>query len=230
MQPEVTHATVFPVCLGAALPVYWLVGVEVAAVAEACFEFNDLPELAVLDHLGDPLRAREKWEFARTSDDDSGVFVDDRDDSLSGWKVDSEWLFGEEVLPCPNAVDVDLLVQVVRNGAVDRLNVRICEKLPIVGGGGGERVVGFEPLHCAGIDVRRSDDHRLRRHVQQMHPTSSGAGEFSPHESATDHAELDLSHRLSSSAARSGVQPWWTTPIRARVMPAGLGCWMTFLP
>ena len=42
-----------------------------------------------------------------------------------GCGIDAEGLFAQQVLPGPDGLDIDLLVQMMGHGAIDRLHMRV---------------------------------------------------------------------------------------------------------
>jgi len=89
-----------------------------------------------------------------------------------------------------NNIDVDLLVQVMRNRAIDRFDLRIREKLLVI------RVRGLHARHVLlkpggrGRDgVAHRHDTRFEVDAGQMAPARRRAGEFLAHQAAADDAE-----------------------------------------
>ena len=112
-------------------------------------------------------------------------------DRLVRGQVDAERLLAQQVLPRPETRDVDLLVQVVRDGAVDRLDRVVREQLPIVGDEPRRRVEPLVPREHVRVQV--ADDCQLGPDTGgvEVHPPGGGAGELAPHEPAADEPEAN---------------------------------------
>ena len=133
-------------------------------------------------------------------------------------------------------IHVELLVEVVRHGAVDRLDLAFGQQIVIIGEGPHARQRVAEPRHRVGVGVADGDDLWPHADVAQMDPARGGAGELAAHQPAADDAELDDALRrhacasVKSFAACSGVAPSWTIAISARVIPCGDWCCITLRP
>jgi hypothetical protein len=132
VHSEVAHAAVLAVQLDHALPVDLLVGVKVAAVEQTAPHLDDLPEGVLLDGAEDAASAGEEGKFRRAGDDHVGVVVDCAENLLVCGKVDAKGLFAQQVLSGADDVGVELAVEVVRHGAVNRVYVGASEQVVVV--------------------------------------------------------------------------------------------------
>ncbi len=165
MEAKVTHAPVFAVGYGPPLPIDWLIRIEVGTMAKTGSKFDDLTKFTLFDHLDDTLRSGKEWEFAGASNDHLLVFSAGSKDVFGSGEVNTERLLSKQVLPGSDAVNVDLLVEIVGDGAVDGFDAWIAEKFFVVCRGGNSVMMGGEPLDCGWIDVRNGGDDRLCRHI-----------------------------------------------------------------
>ena len=196
---------------------------------------------AHLDHpaeapLADPprdlLAARVEGELRRAADEELRVAGELGEDRLVRGPVDAERLLAEQVLAGLQRRRVDLLVEVVRDGAVDGLDALVREQLAVVGDpprGGIEALVPREHL---GARVAHADDLRPDAEVGEVDPARGRARELAAHQAAADDADADdpLAHEERSSSASEADAPSWTIAIRAAVIAAGRSCWITLRP
>ena len=124
--------------------------------------------------------------------DAAGVLVDRSLQVIlpDGREVDAERLLGEEVFAGGEDVAIQLLMQVVRDGHVDHVDVRVGEERLIVGGllrAGGDAV---EPRERGGIEVGHGREDRADRDVGERAPAGERAGHFATHEAAADDADV----------------------------------------
>jgi len=103
-------------------------------------------------------------------------------------QVDPEGLLGEEVLACGNGVQIEALMQVVRNGEVEDVYGRVLEqRLPRV----GERLDGChatKPVTRHWDRIGDGHDRRLHRMVDQRRPSPAYPRELAAHEAGADDA------------------------------------------
>ena len=174
---------------------------------------DDPPEPSRLHRFEDAQGSRPERELARAADEQLGRARGDVRDRPARGCVDPERLLGEEMLAGAEDLDVELLVQVVRDGAVDGVDVGAREQLVHVC---VERVARDdavrEPVEARGVDVADGDDLRTEVDVQQMDPPRRGARDLTAHQPRADDAEPDGRHHWS-----------WTIAISLRVTPAGSG-------
>ena len=198
MQAEIAHAAVNAVHAVFALPVDRLVGVEVACVIESRLDFNDLTELATLGPLDHLLAGGKERELTGTAAEDLGVIFECFQNGVVLRLVHAKRLFPHQMLPGIDDVTVDLLMQDVRDGAVDRLNILAGQQIAIVREVIFEVREGFvKPLEGRGIPVTDADDLRLCDLVLQMDPAKRRAGKFPPHQAAADDTKFHCFHMLS---------------------------------
>ena len=119
-------------------------------------------------------------------------------------EVDPEGLLAEQVLTSVDNGGVELLVQVVRHRAVDRLDKRVREQLSVVRHESRTRFESFVPREHLGIEIANDGDLRAHADVRQVHPAGRGARKLATHEPAADDAEANdpVSHRPSRALRR----------------------------
>ena len=209
VHAEVAHAAVLAVPRGLPLPVDRLLRVEVARVEEERAHLEDAPEAAFRDPAGHPLSAGVERQLRGAAHEQVGVSVDLGRDRLERREVDPEGLLAEEVLAGPEDGRVELLVQVVGDGAVDGLHGIVGEELPVVGDEPRSRLEPLVPREHAGIDV--ADDRELRTDadVGEVNPARGRARELAAHEPASGEPEADdaLSHRGRSPSTGASSPP-----------------------
>lgn len=117
---------------------------------------------------------------------------------LSG--VHAEGLFAEKMLSGLQNVDVELLVQHMRDSTIDRIDLGIGQKLLIIGGElANSRHMIPEPVEQRRVGITDGDDFRSRLHIGQMQPARRSARELAPHQTAADDAEAEyIRHDMSS--------------------------------
>ena len=119
------------------------------------------PEGARPDLLDCELSAWEEGHLARAAHEYPGP-LDRGDDALPGGDVDPERLLGEEVFAGRGGVQVESLVQVMRDRDVDDVDLLGGEQLPVVGRQEGGRVDALEPGEALRIriaDARQDGPH-----------------------------------------------------------------------
>ena len=114
------------------------------------------------------------------------------EDLLVGSQVDPERLLSQQVLAGADDVAINLRMQMVWHGAVDRVHAGVGEQLAIVGDRGGDvtQVVG-EPIQAGRLGVGDGHQFRADVHIQQMAPALRRTGELARHQPASDDAEAD---------------------------------------
>ena len=121
-------------------------------------------------------------------------------DGPVGRQIDAEGLLAQQVLSRIEDVDVQLLVEVVRDRAIHGVHVAALQELQMVFHGTlNRRNVPLKP--CRGIRIHVADrgDFGLEPEVStQMQEPGRGAGELPTHEPAADDAEA---HLLRGAAA-----------------------------
>ncbi len=191
VHPEVAHDPVLAVLGRASLPVDRLPRIEVARVQESRAHLEHAPVAALGDPAPDALSSRVEGKLRGAADEELGMRRDLRADRPVRRQVDAERLLAEQVLPGPEAGRVDLLVEVVRDGAVDGLDRVVREELPVVGDQPRSRLQPLVPAEHLRAHV--ADGRELRPHSQhvEMRPARSRARELAAHEAAADEAETD---------------------------------------
>ena len=112
--------------------------------------------------------------------------------------VHAERLFAHQMLSGADDVTVDLLMQNVRDCAVDSFNVLTGQQIVIICKVIFKVREGFiKPLEGRGIHVADADDLRLCDLILQMNPAKRCAGKFPPHQAAADDTEFHCFHMLS---------------------------------
>ena len=189
VHAEVIEGTAFTTHCIKALPVGGLGGVEVAAVVETRDDFEDAADGAGLRELEGALRTREEGHL-RTAAHEATAGLGRGMDATGGGEVDAEGFLGEEVFAGGKDVAIQLLMQVVRDGHVDHVDVGVGEQSLIVGGllrAGGNAI---EPRERGGIEVGHSRKDRADRDVGERAPAGERAGHFATHEAAADDADF----------------------------------------
>jgi len=133
VHAEVVKSSAFTAHGVEALPVGGLGGVEVAAVMEARDDFEDAADGTGLRELEGALSAREEGHLGATAHEATASLGGGMD-AAGGGEVDAEGFLGEEVFAGGEDVAIQLLMQVVRDGHVDHVDVRVGEQRLIVGG------------------------------------------------------------------------------------------------
>src|SRR6185436_14806960 len=125
------------------------------------------------------------------------------EDRRRGRQVDPEGLLAEQVLARTDDVDVDLLVQVVGQGAVDRVDVGALEEIGVLARRDLDRgEVLLVPAEEPGVGVADPGQHGLEVQVEQVAPARDGGRELAPHQAAADDAEAYFPHVSSLPGAR----------------------------
>jgi hypothetical protein len=229
VHAEVAHHADRPAVARLALPVDRLGAVEVARVQERVLGLDDLPERARADVLVRELGAGEVGHLARAAGEDVRALGQRGDDAPRGREVDPERLLAHEVLAGRDRVEVELLVQVVRHGEVEHVQLRVLQQAPPVIGEHAHAGNALEPRARGLARVAHRVEPRRRGVVLERRPAPDRGGQLAAHQAAADDPDADEAHASEASAC-SGVAPSWTTAISARVIPAGFACWMTLRP
>src|SRR3954447_5145397 len=133
VHAEVVHHTRAAAELGLALPVDRLGAVEVAGVQERVLGLDQLSQRAAADRVVREQGAREVGHLARAADEDVAR-LDRLDDAAAGGEVDAERLLAQEVLAGRDRVEVELLVQVVRDREVEDVEVGVVQQMAVIVG------------------------------------------------------------------------------------------------
>jgi len=193
VKSEVAHTAVLTVDRARALPVDRLVQIHIARVAECRADLDDLAESALADPFDQLLAGGVEGELARTANHNLGMSLDGIHDRAVCFKVDAEGFFAEEVLARIYDVNVDLLVQIVRNGAIYGVDVVFVEKLSVVRGRifDAVEIIG-EPVSCVLVYVGNANDHGRGDVFREMAPSCRRGGKFATHKSTADNGKSDL--------------------------------------
>ena len=133
----------------------------------------------------------------------------DARDRQVGCKVDSEWLLAEQMLARSDDLAVELLVKVVRDGAVNGIDRVVVQDRAVVPDELGRGVQ--LPVPIEGGVARVADDGDLGANVDvgEMSPACGCACELAAHESCADDREANDAHHLpppgTSAAAETAV-------------------------
>jgi hypothetical protein len=117
-------------------------------------------------------------------------------DASGGGEVDAEGFLGEEVFAGGEDVAIELLMQIVRDGHVDHVDVGVGEERLVVGrllSAGGDAI---EPRERGGIEVGHGREDRADRDVREGAPAGESAGHFATHEAAADDADFYVLHAV----------------------------------
>ena len=207
-----------------------LAAVEVARVQERVLDLDQLAERARADRLVGELRAREVRHLARAAREHVRPRVERGDDPPRRAEVDPERLLPQEVLAGRDRLEVELLVQVVRDGEVEDVERRDPRAAP--GGrrsaaarSGRARTTRAPPGSCR-TPPRAAAATGWSSSAAQRPIAAASSRPIRPPPTIPMRATLT---RASASAC-SGVAPSCTTDISARVIAAGLSCWITLRP
>lgn len=165
---------------------------------ESSLDLNDLAELAALGPLDHLLAGGEERELAGAAAEDLRMIFEGFQNRIVLCFVHAERLFAHQVLSGVDDVTVDLLMQNVRDRAVDSFNVLTGQQIVIICKVIFEVREGFiKPLEGRGIHVADADDLRLCDLVLQMDPAKCCAGKFPSHQAAANDTEFHCFHMLS---------------------------------
>ena len=191
VHAEVAHDPVLAVLRGAALPVDRLRRIEIAGVQKGRAHLEHPPVATLGDPAPHALPSGVERKLRGAADEQLGVCVDLRADRPVRGQVDAERLLAQQVLPGSKAGGVDLLVEMVRDGAIDGLDRVVREQLAVVGEEPRRRLEPLVPgehvrAHVAdhgqlGPDAERAD----------VHPAGCCARELASHEPSAHEAEAD---------------------------------------
>ena len=123
--------------------------------------------------------------------DEAAEFLGLVADAAGGGEINAEGFFREEVFPGAEDVEVDFLVQVVRDGGVDDIDVIACQQFLVAGDERLDRGDLAKPVEQAGLEVADGDELGLHRKIHEGEPAGEGAGGFAAHEAAADDADAD---------------------------------------
>ena len=228
MHAEVVHHARGAAELGLALPVDRLGAVEVAGVQERVLGLDQLAQRAAADRVVGEQGAREVGHLAGAADEDIGC-LDRLDDAAAGGEVDAERLLAQEVLAGGDRVEVELLVQVVRDREVEDVEVRVLEQVAVVVSRQADAVDALEPRAHLVAGVADRLQPRRDRVVLQRRPAPDRRRQLAAHQAAADDADTGDAH-CSVARASAGDAPSCTTDMSAAVIAAGFSCWITLRP
>src|SRR3954452_16657164 len=134
VHAEVGHDAELAAELRLALPVDRLAAVEVAGVQERVLGLDHLAERTRADGLVGELRAREVRHLARAAGEDARLRLERVHDAPRRRDDDPERLLAQEVLPGLDRLEVELLVEGVRDREVEDVEVGILEQRAAVAG------------------------------------------------------------------------------------------------
>ena len=200
------------------LPVDRLARVEVARVEELRAHLEHAAVAPLGDPAADLLAARDRTAAPTSSGRAARVRVDRAVDRVVRGEVDPERLLAEQVLARVEDGDVELLVQVVRDRAVDGLDRVVGEQVAVVGDEPRRGVEPLEPARARPGSCRRRGRARGRtprsaRWIQRAAALASSRPISPP---------PITPKRTTRSAMHDRHQP-------AR-HPRGSACWITFRP
>ena len=230
MHAEVAHHTDFAARRILALPVDRLGRIEVAGMEEGRAHFERTPEFSLAGELEHALRSGQEREF-RTAAHEAPEFFGARGNVPRGGEIDAERFFGQQVFARFQDIKIDLLVQLVRDGDVDRIDFRAGQQFAVVGGGQTQRRQSSEPIPCRWRKVANCGDFAAHPDILQRAPAADRRSHFAPHQAAADDAETQRAHLADRClAACFAVAPSCTIAMSAATMPAGLACCTTLRP
>ena len=160
---------------------------------EACGDIEDCSELVFFDGGDDLLHGGKERKLRGAADYQARMPRYFIYDGLVGFPVDTKGLFAEQVLARSEYVDIELLVQVVWNGAIDGVYVAALKEFSVVG---GTQCYGIEvrrkPGSCSFVLVADGDDLRNEIQIEKVAPAGRGACELASHQSAADYSKPNL--------------------------------------
>ena len=159
-------------------------------------------------------------------------------DDLIGLAVDAERLLAQQMLARAQDIDVELRVQVVRHGAVDRLDLAVGQQIVVIGDRCARRAARrVNHSIAAGLASQtatmRGSHVLISRRWLQRAAALANSRPISPQPMMPNlmmRCALMPAPPVRSFAACSGVAPSWTMAISACVMPRGLACCTTLRP
>jgi hypothetical protein len=143
-----------------------LVGSRSLGVEEAVADREDLAERAGLGSGDGALHAGKKRELGGDAHK-AAEFVAFVADAAGGGEVDAEGFLGEEVFAGAKHVEVEGLVEVVRHGDVNHIDVGAGEKHAVIGVEVFDRWHLAEPVEGGGVDVAHGNELGTHRAVEQ---------------------------------------------------------------
>ena len=184
VHAEIAHASVLAVELGAALPVDRLGRVQVAGVQKLGTHLEHAAEAALADEAQGLLAPGEERKLGGAAYEELRMRRDRGIDRVVRGEVDPEGLLAEQVLTSVDNGGVELLVQVVRHRAVDRLDKRVREQLSVVRHESRTRFESFVPREHLGIEIANDGDLRAYADARWVHLAGSGARKLATHQPA----------------------------------------------
>ena len=193
VHAEVVENAAFAASRVEAFPVGCFGGIEIAAVMEAGDDFEDATDFTGASNFEGTLCSGEERHF-RTAAHEATALVNFFDNAVCGRKIDAEGLFGEEIFAGVQDVEVDFLVEIVRNGGVDDIDLRVGEECVVVGDFLRAARNDVKPGQDVGIQIGDRDEDWLNRDLGEGAPAGEGARHFAAHEAASDNADVDCFH------------------------------------
>ncbi len=169
------------------------VRIEIAPVPEAGADFEQAAELRFAQIFPDLLRAGEEGKLRRAADE-APLLHARVANGAGGLEIDAERLLREQIFAGGEHVEVDLLVQMMRHGDVDDVDLLAAQHFVVVAGGDDDARDAAEPLAHRFLHVADGRELQLRGRVEERAPAADGAGDFAPHEAAADDAETYFFH------------------------------------
>src|SRR5690606_27327022 len=163
---------------------------EVAGVQEAVADGEDLAEAAGVEGGDGGLAAGQERELGGDADNaaESGGSVAD---AAGGGEVDAEGFLGEQVFARAEHVEVERLVEVMRHGDVNDVDVGAGQQRVVVGLEMAHGRNLAEPVEGGGVDVADADEFGADRAIEQREPAAKGAGDLAAHEAGADDGDAD---------------------------------------
>ena len=134
VHPQIAHASVFAVHRSHAFPVQRLGRVDVGGVEEGGFHLEDRADGTGSDEIHHALSAGVEGHFRRAADEKVGALRDGLHDGGVLGGIHAEGLFAEQVFSGGEDGGVKFGVQDVGDGAIDRIDVGVGQKLAVIGG------------------------------------------------------------------------------------------------
>ncbi len=185
MHPQVAHHSDFSAGFDLAFPIDRLGRVEVTGVPETGVDLDEPSKSPGAGELENPQGTGKERKFrtAPNKSTGSGCGVAD---APGGGQIDTERLFGKEVLARRQYFQIERLVKIVGNRHIDHVDIGIAKEFAMIAGqlpDGGHLT---KPVEEAFLEVADGHQFGPDRKLVQDKPAPKGAGCLPAHESAPD--------------------------------------------
>ena len=101
-------------------------------MVEACVDLKDLAELAFVVPIDHCLHSRIEGELTGAANKRAGSFSVSLHNSIVSLLINTEGLFTKKSLAALDDINIELFVKVVRNSAVDSVNIFFVKKFFVI--------------------------------------------------------------------------------------------------